>query len=127
MRAASTAPCCSRNTHLPDEDSGRKLRPAEPVRGLIARGIGTGDLRTDPTVDTLVEMFTGLLEKGLLMVLRGDTGAEQAGVSAPAVFLDGARPGTAAFRTAVGPRSAAPAERVRNAADPARWFPRRVC
>ncbi|WP_280420481.1 TetR family transcriptional regulator [Nocardia carnea] len=83
-------------THLPEKDSELKQQLSRPVRDLIARGADSGDLRTDLTVDTLFEMFTGLLEKGLLLVLRGDTGAEQASASVLAIFLDGAR--TAAHR-----------------------------
>lgn len=78
-------------TQLPDKDSELKQRLGAPVRGLLARGAGDGALRADLSVDTLFEMYTGLLEKGLLMVLRGDTGVEQASAAVLAIFLDGAR------------------------------------
>ncbi|MGI5222710.1 TetR/AcrR family transcriptional regulator [Nocardia sp. CA-290969] len=78
-------------TQLPEKDADLKQRLSEPVRDVLARGAGSGELRTDLSVDTLFEMFTGLLEKGLLMVLRGDSGAEQASAAVLAVFLDGAR------------------------------------
>lgn len=78
-------------TQLPEKDADLKQRLGEPVREVLARGADSGVLRADLSVDTLFEMFTGLLEKALLMVLRGDTGVEQASAALLAVFIDGAR------------------------------------
>ncbi|WP_280402547.1 TetR family transcriptional regulator [Nocardia carnea] len=78
-------------TQLPEKDADLKQRLGDPVRGVLARGAGSGALRTDLSVDTLFEMFTGLLEKALLMVLRGESGVEQASAAVLAIFLDGAR------------------------------------
>ncbi|WP_040792844.1 TetR/AcrR family transcriptional regulator [Nocardia paucivorans] len=75
---------------LPDKDADLKQRLDRPVRELITRGVTDGALRTDLAVDALFEMFTGLLEKGLLMVLRGESGIEQASSAVVTVFLDGA-------------------------------------
>ncbi|TDE15842.1 TetR/AcrR family transcriptional regulator [Jiangella asiatica] len=63
---------------------------AEPVRALLRRGVADGELRTDLPAEVLFEMFTGLLERGLRLVERGQLGAEQAGAAITTVFLDGA-------------------------------------
>lgn len=63
---------------------------AEPVRVLIRRGVASGDLRADVPADVLFEMFTGLLERSLQLVERGQLGVEQAGSVITTMFLDGA-------------------------------------
>lgn len=67
----------------------RKL--AEPVRTLLRRGIAEGSLRTDLPLEVQFELFTGLLEKTLLLVARGEYGVESASAALVTVFLDGAR------------------------------------
>ncbi|WP_227834213.1 TetR/AcrR family transcriptional regulator [Nocardia macrotermitis] len=76
---------------LPDKDEQLQNRLAQPVLDLLNRGVAEGILRADPPVGMLFEMFTGLLEKALHVVLRGESGVEQAAEAVIAVFLDGAR------------------------------------
>ncbi|MGK8524316.1 TetR/AcrR family transcriptional regulator [Nocardia asteroides] len=75
----------------PDKDRELEQRLRRPVRALLARGAAEGTLRADLTTDMLLELFTGLLEKALHTVLRGEAGVEQAGAAVLTVFLDGAR------------------------------------
>ncbi|MCI2420188.1 TetR/AcrR family transcriptional regulator [Saccharopolyspora sp. K220] len=63
---------------------------ATPIRELFARGVADGTLRTDLSPQVLFEMFTGLLEKSLQLVARGELGVESAGAAITTVFLDGA-------------------------------------
>jgi AcrR family transcriptional regulator len=61
-----------------------------PIRDLLRRGVDDGTLRGDLSVDVLFEMFTGLLERSLNLVLRHEIGVEQAAAAVTSVFLDGA-------------------------------------
>jgi TetR/AcrR family transcriptional regulator, mexCD-oprJ operon repressor len=69
-------------------------RLSEPVRALLRRGAADGTLRDDIALDVQFEFFTGLLEKGLGIVARGNLGVEQASAAVVDVFLDGARAGS---------------------------------
>ncbi|WP_443206854.1 hypothetical protein [Saccharopolyspora sp. 5N708] len=63
---------------------------ANPIRELFERGVADGTLRADLSPQVLFEMFTGLLEKALNLVARGELGVESAGAAITTVFLDGA-------------------------------------
>jgi AcrR family transcriptional regulator len=65
-------------------------RIAEPVRALLRRGAADGTLRGDLPPEVLFEMFTGLLEKALHLVMRGGVGVEQASAAVTTLFLNGA-------------------------------------
>jgi TetR/AcrR family transcriptional repressor of mexCD-oprJ operon len=66
---------------------------AQPVRDLLARGAADGTLRTDLPVTVLFEMFVGLLERALHLVIRKELGIEAASTAITGIFLDGARSG----------------------------------
>jgi TetR/AcrR family transcriptional regulator, mexCD-oprJ operon repressor len=65
----------------------------EPVRALLRRGIADGTLRADVPVPVLFDLFTGLLERALHLVVREELGVEQASSAMVTVFLDGTRTG----------------------------------
>jgi len=65
----------------------------EPVRELLRRGIADGTLRADIPVPVLFDLFTGLLERALHLVVREELGVEQASSTMVTVFLDGTRTG----------------------------------
>jgi TetR/AcrR family transcriptional repressor of mexCD-oprJ operon len=73
-----------------DDPAEFDLAVAEPVRALIRRGVADGSLRADVPAAVLFEMFTGLLERALQLVERGQVGVEQAGAVITTLFLDGA-------------------------------------
>ncbi|WP_024802476.1 TetR/AcrR family transcriptional regulator [Nocardia sp. BMG51109] len=76
---------------LPDKDEQLQRRLGEPIVALFARGVADGTLRADLSTGMLFELFTGLLEKALHTVVRGEAGVEQASAAVLTVFLDGAR------------------------------------
>jgi AcrR family transcriptional regulator len=65
-------------------------RVAGPVRDLIGRGVGDGTLRDDLPAELLFEMFSGLLERALYLVIRNQLGIEQASAATATLFLGGA-------------------------------------
>lgn len=67
----------------------------QPVRALLARGVADGTLRDDVPIDIQFEMFRGLLEKALQLVMRGQVGIEPASAAVVALFLDGTTKGAA--------------------------------
>jgi TetR/AcrR family transcriptional repressor of mexCD-oprJ operon len=63
---------------------------SEPIRELLARGVDDGTLRADLPVPVLLEMYTGLIEHALAMLLRREIGVEPAAAAVTSLFLDGA-------------------------------------
>jgi TetR/AcrR family transcriptional repressor of mexCD-oprJ operon len=73
---------------LPHEDFDRYV--AQPVTALLRRGIADGTLRHDVAPEVLFQLFGGLLEKFLYLVMRKELGVEQASDTLATIFLDGA-------------------------------------
>jgi AcrR family transcriptional regulator len=63
-----------------------------PIRAVFARGVETGELRDDISVDVLLEYFGGLLAAAIKLVGHRRLGLEEAAATTAALFLDGARP-----------------------------------
>jgi AcrR family transcriptional regulator len=63
---------------------------ARPVRELLRRGIADGTLRADVPVEVLFELYSGLVERSLLLVMRRELSGEQAAAAACSLFLHGA-------------------------------------
>jgi TetR/AcrR family transcriptional repressor of mexCD-oprJ operon len=76
----------------PAEEAELDSKLGEPVRELLRRGVADGTLRADLPPAVLFELFTGLLERALQLVVRDELGVEQASSAMLTVFLDGARP-----------------------------------
>lgn len=72
------------------DDDTLELRITAPVRDLLFRGVRDGALRSDLPATVLLEMFTALLERGLVLVVGRELGSEQAATAVTAIFLDGA-------------------------------------
>jgi AcrR family transcriptional regulator len=75
-----------------------KFDPAEaerllgaPMRAVFERGIASGLLRQDLSVDVLLQLFGGALMAAVKLTQRGQLGLEEASAATAAVFLDGAR------------------------------------
>ncbi|MRH87983.1 TetR family transcriptional regulator [Nocardia sp. SYP-A9097] len=64
-------------------------RVTKPIRDLLQRGIDTGVLRDDLSVDVLVTLSGALLRAGI--DLTATIGAERAGATITSLFLDGTR------------------------------------
>jgi TetR/AcrR family transcriptional regulator, mexCD-oprJ operon repressor len=62
---------------------------ARPVLALLRRGIADGTLRGDLPPEVLFEIFGGLIEKCLSMVMQKQLGVDQAGDALASIFLDG--------------------------------------
>jgi len=105
LTAGSKYAALAQSGGKPDKSAEVERQLTEPVRGLLARGVADGTLRGDLPADLLFELFTGLLEKALYAVLRGQAGIEQASAALNSVFLDGARTRPDPVRTAGSPRS----------------------
>ncbi|BCB74524.1 TetR/AcrR family transcriptional regulator [Phytohabitans flavus] len=63
----------------------------EPIRTLFRRGDAEQAFRADLPIETLVEIYIGLLEATVRRVLRGRFGVEEASAAMTGVFLRGAR------------------------------------
>jgi AcrR family transcriptional regulator len=75
----------------PQVDPETKERVSRPVRGVIARGISGGVLRSDLPGDLLLEMFSALMERVMWLTVAGTITPEAAVEAVVDVFLDGAR------------------------------------
>jgi AcrR family transcriptional regulator len=62
-----------------------------PIRAVLARGVETGELRDDISVDVLLELFGGLVAAAIKLVGDRRLGLEEGAAAAAALFLDGAR------------------------------------
>jgi AcrR family transcriptional regulator len=62
------------------------------VRAVLARGIETGVLRTDVSVEVLDELLHGVAVSAIKLTQRHHLGLEEAAAAAARLFLDGARP-----------------------------------
>ncbi|NUR96114.1 MAG: TetR/AcrR family transcriptional regulator [Kribbellaceae bacterium] len=76
-----------RKRQIEADEADRKL--AEPVRELLRRGVAEGTIRSDIPVSVLFELYTALLERSLVLVIRREQGAEQAASAVLSVFLGG--------------------------------------
>src|SRR5262245_57258562 len=72
-----------------DEEETERLLGA-PIRAVFARGVETGELRDDLTVEVLLELFGGLLTAAVKLVGDGRLGFEEAAAATATLFLDGA-------------------------------------
>jgi AcrR family transcriptional regulator len=63
-----------------------------PIRAVFVRGVETGELRGDLSVNVLLELFGGLLAAAIKLVGHRRLGLEEAAATTAALFLDGARP-----------------------------------
>lgn len=79
----------TRKDQLGDSDA-LDQHVAAPIRDLLRRGVDDGTLRDDLSVTVLFEMYTGLLEHALNMLLRREIGSEQAAATVTTMFLNGA-------------------------------------
>jgi TetR/AcrR family transcriptional repressor of lfrA len=77
-----------RTGHQPSDPAAVDRRIEEPLRALFRRGIAAGALRSDLPVETLLAMFSGLVEAGIALSARAG-GVEQASTAITAVFLHG--------------------------------------
>jgi AcrR family transcriptional regulator len=75
-----------------------KFEPAEakrclgaPMRAVFERGVESGLIRDDISVEVLLELFGGALQAAIKLTQRGELGLEDASAATAAVFLDGAR------------------------------------
>ena len=75
-----------------------KFEPAEakrclgaPMRAVFERGVESGVIRDDISVEVLLELFGGALQAAIKLTQRGELGLEDASAATAAVFLDGAR------------------------------------
>lgn len=64
---------------------------AAPLRDVLARGIRTGVLRDDLSVEVLYEFLAGTILRAIKLNQRHDLGLEEAGAAAASFFLDGTR------------------------------------
>ncbi|MCF6473575.1 TetR/AcrR family transcriptional regulator [Nonomuraea sp. MG754425] len=64
----------------------------EPLAMLFRRGAADGSLRADLGTETLLGLYTALLEGVLSQGLHHHLGAEPAASALTSIFLDGARP-----------------------------------
>jgi hypothetical protein len=62
-----------------------------PMRAVFARGIESGLLRQDISVEVLLALFGGALMSAVKLMQRRQLGLEEASAATAAVFLDGAR------------------------------------
>jgi AcrR family transcriptional regulator len=77
-----------RKKQLDEAEVDRQL--SEPVRELLRRGAADKTIRTDLPTEVLFQLYTALLERALVMVMRRELGAEQATAAVLGVFLRGA-------------------------------------
>jgi len=64
-----------------------------PMRAVFERGIESGLVRQDLSIDVLLELFGGALMAAVKLTQRGNLGLEEASAAAASMFLDGARAG----------------------------------
>ncbi|WP_222720491.1 TetR/AcrR family transcriptional regulator [Actinomadura sp. HBU206391] len=62
----------------------------DPVRALFHRGEAEQTFRTDLSIQTLIELYFGLIEGAVSRVIQGQLGVEQASAAITTVFLTGA-------------------------------------
>lgn len=74
---------------LPKPDAASR-EVSEPLLRLFGRGIRDGTLRGDLPAETLLGIYTDLIEGGIARSARARTGVEEASAAILAVFLDGA-------------------------------------
>jgi TetR/AcrR family transcriptional repressor of mexCD-oprJ operon len=72
---------------IDEAEADRQL--AEPVRELLRRGVADGTIRQDLPTEVLFELFSALLERSLLLVMRRELGPEQAAAAVLTVYLNG--------------------------------------
>ena len=75
-----------------------KFDPAEadrliiaPMRSVFERGVESGLVRQDLSVDVLLNLFGGALQAAVRLTQRGELGLEEASAATASLFLDGAR------------------------------------
>lgn len=74
--------------HVPDETGGQLTAP---LIALFARGSADGTWRTDLGPDTLLDLYTALLQGALGQALHSKLGVEPAAAAITSVFIHGAR------------------------------------
>lgn len=72
-------------------DPGAEERVIKPVREVLARGVHDGVLRADLPVESMLEMFSALVERALWLAIGGALTPEAAAETVLSLFLDGAR------------------------------------
>jgi AcrR family transcriptional regulator len=75
---------------LPDREEVERLLGA-PIRAVFARGVRTEVLRSDVTLEILLELFGGLLTSTIKLVGQRRVGLEDAAAAVTDVFLQGSR------------------------------------
>jgi TetR/AcrR family transcriptional repressor of mexCD-oprJ operon len=74
--------------HIDHEEAEQRLEPI--IRGVFVRGVETGVLRSDLSVDILLSFFGGLLEVAIHMATVEGLGVEKASAAMTTMLLDGA-------------------------------------
>ncbi|MGA9761378.1 MAG: TetR family transcriptional regulator [Gaiellaceae bacterium] len=75
---------------LPDRDEAARVLGA-PILAVFARGVETGALRSDISIEILLELFGGLLASTVKLVGERRIGLEDAAAAVTDMFLQGAR------------------------------------
>jgi AcrR family transcriptional regulator len=76
---------------LPWYEKADKSQLQTPVRAVLKRGIETGVLRDDLSVEVLNEFLGGAALSGIKLTQHLNLGIEEASAAAASLFLDGAR------------------------------------
>ena len=77
---------------LPRVEKADKRQLQTPVRAVLGRGIETGVLRNDLSVEILDELLAGATLSAIKLTQHQQLGLEEASAAAASLFLDGARP-----------------------------------
>ena len=75
---------------LPDRAEAERVLGA-PIRAVFARGVKTKVLRSDVTLEILLELFGGLLASTIKLIGQRRIGLEDAAAAVTDVFLQGSR------------------------------------
>jgi AcrR family transcriptional regulator len=81
----------------PDETEVERLL-RRPIRAVFQRGRREGTIRGDLPEELLLDLFGGLLQAAVQLVVEGRAGVEDAAATATALFLEGAAGASAAER-----------------------------
>ncbi|MFB9830802.1 TetR/AcrR family transcriptional regulator [Actinoallomurus acaciae] len=73
----------------PGEAQQADHRLTAPLRAVFERGAAEGSFRDDLPVQTLAEVYFGLLEGTVSRVIQGQLGVEQASAAITGIFLNG--------------------------------------
>lgn len=79
---------------LSDHDRVRSVLPqfAAPVNEVLTRGVDSGALRDDLSIETLNEFLSGAALSAVKLTRQRRLGLEEASAAAASLFLDGSRP-----------------------------------